>query len=211
MDERPPFIATGTGRCGTLSLARIVRTCENSFATHEGYPLTWNDSKNNTEMMRQFQDRAMGALERGVTFGDSSLTWVNHLDEAMDYVPNLRVVALWRDREDLIRSFIAHSRGATRLRPQDRARSFTNSKAGWNWFEAFPTVNPEMTVEEAWGYWWDTVLRKLTEFEKQHPDVPMLHLHVNDLNYHDMLEKLYGFLGIPQKDWRFPDKRKWRY
>jgi hypothetical protein len=161
-------------------------------------------------MLRQFVDRAKGAENRGMLFGDSSLTWVNHLDEVVERVPGLKVITLSRDPEELVRSFLAHSNGYTRLRPQDKMHCYTNTKAGWSWFEAYPTVNPDLTPPDAWWVWWELVTEKLSTF-RESGKAPVLDLHMLDLNKSEKLTELFDFIGMPEANRVYPDRRKWRY
>ena len=185
-----PFIGIGTGRCGTQSLARIlseVGGCSNVTHESEKYrSRVWGEI--DQDKVQKFK----GDADRSDSlFGDVAFYHLPVVDQFIDAVPDLKLVAMIRDQYEVAESFLARTKGAERLGP---------SKRGWN--KLFPHIEAQ-TPLEAWCRYWEHYYLLV-----QHLSLDVLWLNTHQLNDNDSLDCLYSFLEIPASDRVYPSNRK---
>lgn len=107
MDKRI-IIGTGTGRCGTVTLSRVLGAQINCLATHEEHPLLpWNKE------VHDFGLKANALESRPSHFCASvSMDWGRYLQDALDrWGDAVRVVVMKRDIDETVRSYMAKTGG----------------------------------------------------------------------------------------------------
>ena len=165
-------VGLGTGRCGTKSLAELLR--RNRFdAEHERKPpLEWGDEP---DPGRHFREA------RG-DYADCGFYYLPHVRRLMDEFPAMRFVCLKRDRETTIESFC-------RVRPSG-SNWFSEDGASSYWDRCFPTYGGDF--EDAVGRYWDEYYRDAESLECDRFRV----FRVEALNCPMCLEDLLRFAGV---------------
>lgn len=143
------IIGLGCGRCGTTSLAEILRL------PHEGTLLPWDFQE------RRYRVALNRALQAG---GDVGYSWLNYVERTLEWHPDTRFLCLRRDREATLRSWQNHMKGReffgwTGFDP-DAAESKT--------YETMPTFGG-VSVEEGAPLYYDLYYQRSQELQKQYP------------------------------------------
>lgn len=95
-------LGIGTGRCGTVSLATLLNSQPDSAVTHESVLLPWEITAETCEKAKSY----IAGLSSGGVCGDVSFSWVRYTPFLMQEFPDLKVVALSRDKEQVIDSYL---------------------------------------------------------------------------------------------------------
>ena len=93
------FIATGTGRCGTKSLAKILDSIEGVNTHHEYYFSLRNGNLDVQSMIAQF------ATPSNIV-GHTGSLWLAFIPVLRLQFPSMPVVCLHRDREEVAESYM---------------------------------------------------------------------------------------------------------
>ena len=202
------FIGIGTGRCGTKSLTNIIKACKNTRVSHEHFPSNWYAPGPNIGRliigMRSGKHPSFPTTGRSTLIGEVSCALLPHVQAIRDPVPDLRVICLHRNREDVVKSFMSWM-VPSNLRPSDRvlrAEKFSGTNIP-DVVERFPVIDAA-TPEQAWGFYWE-MAEKLMEAVKE----PVKHVWMNSLNDDYTLESIFDFLEIPSQDRVLCDRRVW--
>lgn len=102
MDISKPqlVIGLGTGRCGTLSLARLLGLQEHCDVGHERYPtLSWYEDPNPCRHLEQSIESLSDV------YGDVGMYYLPYVNEIRGRFPGTRFICMKRDREATINSF----------------------------------------------------------------------------------------------------------
>ena len=163
----------GTGRCGTKSLAELLR--RNGFdAVHERKPaLAWEDEPN---PFRHFRKR------NSAWFADVGFYYLPHVRRLMEYFGEMRFVCLKRDRRETIESFV-------RRRPEE-THWFADDGQPDGWDRSFPTYNCEFAA--AVGRYWDDYYREAESLQCHRFRV----YQMENLNCPRCVEDLLRFVGV---------------
>jgi hypothetical protein len=180
------FLGIGTGRCGTVSLARIIGGCRNTHVTHEN-PATRSPWERPDETALQaFIEHASWGLREGLCIGDVALYWLPHIDRIKDAFPDLRVICLRRDRTATVKSFERKCPGYTLVRPEDRPHQP-------EWWDLLPTIHAP-TITSAWERYYDF-------YYEQAARIPgALHVELETLDDDRTVTRIFDHLEIPPAD-----------
>ena len=173
-------IGLGSGRCGTLSLAKLLNLQEGSSVTHEFCPLPWEfDEEIWTVMMgRLFSGKHPYNTE---IIGDVGFYWINYIERLLDLQSTTKFICLKRDREETMDSYMVKSSGLN-VHPTD------------NWFRLFPRYN--LPAREAVGAMWDDYYKIAETIARKYPDKFML-IDMNDsLNNEQKQRTMMKFAGF---------------
>ena len=194
---RQPFIGFGTGRCGTMSLSKIVNGCHNTEVGHERhrFRVDWYDPKERKirRMVSSFKNKE----KKGILAGDVSLYWLPHIKLIRSYLPKIKLVCLHRDKQETVASFLGKSKTADRLRPD----KWTGQRIllGGN---MFPTLDGH-DIKQSLEFCWEM-------YEKRSRSIKdVYHMDMYQLNNQESLVDLFDYLEIPKKSRVFPTRTKY--
>lgn len=132
--EHQLIVGSGTGRCGTHSLAALLSAQKNTHVTHERFgPTPWQATEaGSRRLTRKLQAGAIAKWD-----GDVSLCHMPHLEWYLNNT-NARVIVMERDPEQVADSYIRSLK--------DRGKyEVDHWKAGGKrhaWDRAYPNFNP---------------------------------------------------------------------
>ncbi|MGN6546966.1 MAG: hypothetical protein ACTHK7_18065 [Aureliella sp.] len=108
MSNRRFVFGIGTGRCGTLSLARLLNSQVDVKVTHEMRPLLDWDAPHDEQrrIARARLERLARESDAGLV-GDVASFYLPYLPYLLEASEDIRVVCLRRPRHEVIASFIA--------------------------------------------------------------------------------------------------------
>jgi len=202
MSRRAPFLALGTGRCGSSSLATILGNCYNTEITHEKWRgVKWNDINppELDEMISHFNQKA----NEGVLIGDVQQTLFPHIRYLRSKIPDLKIICLHRDKESTVSSFMGfqpislfHHKEKEIL----RHHGYPVMKKAVDWF---PTFYEAQDREDSFKLWWELCNTMMSTIEE-----PVYHFDISYLNQDEKLQELMNWLDIPDEDRNIPETRK---
>jgi hypothetical protein len=194
-----PFIGTGSGRCGTTTLARILSRCAGVRATHESSAFRlcdWTGMNNEQFKKAAFDFHRVG----GRAFGDVAFYWSRRTFDLKIDVPPLKVVVLWRSCDEVVRSFLDRWGGKSRFLPPSHADYLASGLPEWH--SMFPVYDRPTAEESLKQHHRETYMR-MHEFGCNWPD-DIFWMHTQSLNDDAILRDLFAFLEIPEGDRAFP-------
>lgn len=175
------FIGVGPGRCGSLSLAKILDECDGVKCTHEAFHTTEHYTLDICEMLLRMEPKNDGKLH-----GQVGAMWLGVLPFIRLQFPQIKVVCLHRDRDAVVASFLK--------RQKVRERPWILNPIG-----VLDRVNREF-LEQHW-HWCERQMARLEE--------PVFHMATDDLNSDSILCRLFEFLEIPKAARQFPHRRRY--
>ena len=99
------IFGTGTGRCGTWSLFRLLQAQKGVAAMHEGFYLPFDP---NILRFWRLLYRAMTSCRNTRCIATVSFVWINYMSEIMSHILNPKVICLKRPREETVESWMIH-------------------------------------------------------------------------------------------------------
>ena len=197
------FIGTGSGRCGTMSLAELVNGCKGVNVFHE-----LKAKENPEEILSYERDekqllRKLKLLEslEGSLVGDVALYYLNHIDWFFQHLSNLKVIYIWRNKEEVVDSYIRKTEQRVLLNHwwSEERKKGTSYVLHHRWDKAYPKFDKTKTKREAIAKFWDWCMKKGCEIKKKFPD-KILMINVYDLNCKFFQKIIFDFLEIPESD-----------
>lgn len=177
------ILGIGSGRCGTLSLAKVLGT------THEAMNLPWEVDAFRFEKAWK---RIAG------TPGDVSMGWLRYLDLVWSKDPSVRVVCLRRDREETAASWAAQLEARDRFAIQCL---YTNAEGEIVAPSIFPDYG-DLPKAQAAATFWDTYYEQAQRWQRLRPtrfrifEVPAV------LNDPKAQRRMWLWLGKPRQPLR---------
>jgi hypothetical protein len=189
MKETLFLFGLGTGRCGTVSLAKLLNSQKGASVTHEARPwLPWETN------LARIGDKAASLRRKACQqnygiVGDVALFNLKSVERLIELFPKAKFVALMRDHEQTIDSF------KRKWRP--KYNRLCIKKVEWDY--VFPHYEYEMTVEEAVSMYYSEYYAKVFILQKKYPqNVKCFNTQV--LNDKDGVISILDFCGISEKD-----------
>ena len=187
METLPRVIGTGSGRCGTMSLAVLLSSQVGYHATHERFKY-------------KIKYRGSGYFVRrfyGGTGADVALQWLWYTDLILSPATHpdakaARIICLRRDRQATIDSYMAKTRGKNHFQPLRIRKSLWRLDA---WDDAYPDYEAE-TKREAVAKYYDDYYRQAERYEKKYPGRFKI-FATESLNSERGVKCLLTFAGIP--------------
>lgn len=191
----------GTGRCGTLSLARLLSLQDESFVTHEGLLVTekvcfgekflpllgWNFSepeiRAHVGSVTQFQ---------GDVIVDVAFYYLNYVEYLIKHLEWIRFICLKRDRAATIRSFLQWNRFNIFDSREERAKMQLTV-----WHRCFPKYDL-LTKKESLVRYWEDYYRQSECLAARYPQ----NFRIFDtavLNSNHGVREILTFLDIPSE------------
>lgn len=156
------IIGLGTGRCGTVSLYRLLDSQKNSDINHESKPLlTWKFSK------KAIDSKLKQILKRNRKYvGDVAFYYLPYVEYILNKYSGTKFICLKRPKEEVIGSFVEHT-----------------NKLNWNhwinhdgkkwkktgaWDKCFPKYNIKRK-DEAIKKYWKEYYKEVNKLVKKYP------------------------------------------
>lgn len=177
-------IGCGTGRCGTMSLARLLNGCLGVTCTHERRPvLPWQFSE------RLFEQRVEALLGVKGIVGDVCFSYLPYLEALLERVSGLSVLCLMRDRGQTVESFERATVDSNHWMNHDGSKWC--HRPGWD--ECFPTYDVDNKHDALMLYWYEYTER-ITQIKLLYPD----RVTIVPLDYiNDNQDYIFDAAGIP--------------
>lgn len=186
------FIGCGTGRCGTGSLATLIDGCDGWTCTHERLPrLPWNKD----EMLLADRVEMFKGREK---FGDVAFFYINYLEELLKEFGDLRVVAIERDIDETVESYLRKVPNRNHWIEHDGSR--------WRkdpiWDKCYPKYNlpgslsPEEKREQATRQYWHDYYDYMSWLQDRYDRVRVYPMKV--LNEEGLQRDMFDFIGIEE-------------
>lgn len=191
-------IGVGSGRCGTLSLSRLLDAQIDTSVSHERRPLlAWNSDCRAAVVQQRL--KRLAAPKAG-SVGDVASFYLPFLDEILRQAPDVRVVCLKRDRGAVIRSFCKWLDRVHVLPTDHWSRTL---KPGWyrdpDWSRIFPKYDAD-SREEAIGKYWDEYYERAEQFAARFPQNVRIFDTDYALNTEAGIREVLTFVGIPEDE-----------
>ena len=178
----------GTGRCGTLSLSKLLNSQINTIITHEQTPLlTWDMQDITIDILNK---RIKTYLETpNINKGDVSSAYLNYVKHIYGMLGDeVRFICLERDREENIKSWQRKTKYNywSKYAKQDK-----------KWSKIFPKYK-EKNRRAAIGMYWDDYKNKSDLLEKS---IPVFRkFKTEDLNKQEKIIEILDFCQINLKN-----------
>ncbi len=190
-------IGMGTGRSGSASLTRILRKQKSSCFAHEYPPrMGWVKQPQRLEM----HFRRFGILRRYNAFvGDVAHWWLPHVENILELHDDVRFVAMQRDKEMTIQSFLnikwfkgLDVPGAVNHWVDHDGTFFAENA----WDDAYPKYDAS-DLPTALGMYWDEYYATCEELQKRHPESFKIFMteDLGDQKYQSRILQFCGFDG----------------
>ena len=193
------LIGCGTGRCGTVSLSKLVDSCEDAVCTHERRPLLpWVLD----EDLLQERIRYFLASEASLV-GDVAYFHLRYLERLLEALPTAKAICLERDREETVESFLWWSNWQNRWQDHDGEEWVTNPV----WDVTYPKYDPALSKAEAIGAYWDDYHARIRVIAERYGGRVSL-FEIDALNAPEGKNAIFDFLEIPEENRRYPQKKR---
>ncbi len=192
------LLGIGSGRCGTLSLARLLDAQTGSSVSHERRPLLpWVDEPGHDVVRRR-----LARLKRGgaTIVGDVASFYLPYLDSLLEVEPDARVVCLRREREAVVESFC---RWLDRIHSVPTDHWSQTPASGWHhhpvWSVMFPKYDTTIR-EDGIRRYWDDYYQRVDELIAKYSDNIRLFETGDALNTESGVRSILDFVGIPRDE-----------
>jgi hypothetical protein len=190
--RRPPIIGCGTGRSGTMTLARILAECRGLSCTHEMAPLLpWQPHPT------AYANR-LSWLRGGRA--DVASSYLPYLRSFITDIPDVKIIVTRRDPDEVARSFETLMEN-----PGPRNHWFDHHGDGWEFDPIYDPVFPKYDIPDrfdaiiAYANDYDTAIDELAT---EHPD-SVLVVPMQDLGERATQRRIFEFAGIPASSRRY--------
>ena len=170
----------GSGRCGTVSLYRLLNLQKNSFFTHESKPLlTWKFDKKSIDKKLK---KILAKPKKYV--GDVNSCYLPYVDYICKNYSSAKIVVLKRPKEEVVESF---------MRKKEIFGHQWISKKGkeGKWEKMFPKSTAS-TKEEAIKEYWEDYYIEVSKLMRKHPKNVKL-FETQALNSKRSVKAILGF------------------
>ena len=196
----PMFIGIGTGRCGTVSLSKIIGGCDGCCVFHEAHwqqkqhksnrPLPWAFDQNLAEERINNMKKREGMFS---LFGDVAFYYLNYLDYFIEKYPNLKIVHIRRDKKLVVDSYLAKT---SEEYDYDNWTEGAKNASGI-WTPCFPKYKVS-SKREGIGLYYSEYINATKKYKNR-----MLEIDVEDINTLEGQGKIFNYLEIPYQCRRY--------
>lgn len=172
------LIGLGTGRCGTVSLSKLLDIQDGCCMTHEKHPMPWTVNK------ALFERTYKSITSGGEPFiGDVAFYHLPYINFILEKTKEVKFVVLKRPKEEVVVSYMKKTIGMDHWRPTTRPNP---------WDICYPTFFHKLTKEEAIGFYWDLYYEMVEDI----PQELCYHMETKDLNDIEECKKMLKFCGF---------------
>jgi len=193
---RTIVIGLGTGRCGTLSLARTLSAQAEASVTHEERPLLPWDAEDRGRIVASRIEGMLARPDADRLTGDVAFYYLNYVEEIIGQFSDVRFVCLRRDREQTVESYVrwlALQKNGRRVNHWSKDRLPFDTDVWDACYPKYETTN----LQEGIGRYWDAYYAQVEALATKHPAVTRLYETENLLNDERAISELLSWLGIP--------------
>lgn len=188
-------LGIGSGRCGTLSLARVLNQQPDAQSSYEEPPLLpWNRTDGERLLRERFaRFRRMGKAR---ILGDVASFYLPYIEDAIAVEPDIRIVCLRRPREEVVASFCEWLDQTLPLPTNHWARQ---PAPGWHHDPNRTRIYPQYETqnrEEGIRRYLDEYYQRVEELRRRYPEHIRLFDTYEALNTEGGLRELLTFVGI---------------
>ncbi|MGN6546207.1 MAG: hypothetical protein ACTHK7_14230 [Aureliella sp.] len=194
----------GSGRCGTLSLARLLDSQPDARVTHEMRPLLgWDAPEDEKRRIAGARLERLARESDAGLVGDVAAYYLPYIPFLLEGNADVRIVCLRRPRQEVIASFIQWLERTESLpvnhwleRPWKRGecqRQFHSLV----WSRIFPKY-PDVSLEEGIGRYWDEYYAEVERLQARFQG-RVLMLETYELNQEEQQRQLLRFCAVEEK------------
>lgn len=199
MGKHIVFIGCGTGRSGTVSLARLITRCRGFYCTHEALPLlSWEKNESIYQKKLEIIEHA------GLDIGDVHSAYLPYLEKFIKDIPDIRIVCTLRDTDKVVRSF------ENKIGPQINHWLDHKGEDGWivnkKWDPTFPKyeiTDRHRAIEQYVTDYKEEINRLCEKYPKN-----ILIIDISDLSAKAGQRKIFKFIGIKPWDRYYPPQEE---
>ncbi len=172
------IIGYGTGRCGTKSLAALLKHQPNVTAYHEDMSLHWLPMPGYRlaiEWLKKIDNDVVCSV---------GYYWIKYLHLLADDLDNVKHVHIWREKEAVVESFWNKKKKVVE----------ESTMADEEWFGYYPFLGYPPTkdrIAETWEKYHYIAKKMATIY-------PTYTLHTDDLNDMSKVSELLEFISVPK-------------
>jgi hypothetical protein len=186
-------IGVGTGRCGTVSLQKLLNAQEDSYVEHESRPLLpWIVD----DGLLQMRIAGFDARPESGLVGEVGFFWLPYLTTLLRETIGTKVIALIRDKEETVDSYMHKTQGRNHWMRHDG--SYWKLDPVWDdCYPKYPkiiTPSKQAAIEIYYDEYYDKVLHLIG----RHPGHIQLY-GMDKLNTKEGQDEIFSFLGIKGK------------
>ena len=195
MDKKTLIIGLGTGRCGSMSLSKLLNLQKESKITHELEQLSrlpWEFDR------ARFYQYVNFLLARDESFvGDISFYLLPYVDEIRNLFPEVKFIILQRNKKETIDSYLKKTNG--------RNHWMHHNGGTWSidlvWDSCYPKFAVD-TKEQALSMYYDSYYNSCRKIES------CFWIKTEDLNNEQRCLEMLEFCGFEEPIWEKSHKNK---
>ena len=205
------IIGLGTGRCGTMSLSKLLNLQEGADVTHEKFHVGARFSEDDEFTYQLAYGFKPGKLEYTIKqlsgreapiVGDVAFYWVNYVGALLKYVPNARFICLKRDRDEVVESFWMRKDGKPAGGPDLHGMPLKvkGVELAGQYIRLRAHRGPPMKqLKAGTAQKWETYYQESEGWEKRFPGNFRI-FPMEALNKRESVIEILDFLDIPRKN-----------
>ena len=158
----------GAGQCGLSMLSQILSRQPSTRVTHAQPPLLpWKKQPHAPGICERLQRMAASGQEERI--GDVASFYLPYVEEAIEAVPDIRIICLYRPREEIVAAFCRELDRSSQLRVNHWAKE---PVPGWYhdpfWTRCYPQYDTH-DREEGIGHYWDEYYTTAEKLARRNP------------------------------------------
>lgn len=157
------IVGTGTGRCGTTSLANLLKTQGICTFQEAGSPIGWHE-KNPVKALEIRRETLNKLCPNSPYICDVAHYLLNHVPTLVEHF-NAKVIILERDRSAMINSWINWTK---KFIPGTNRWMEAGKPDEWDF--CFPTFHQAENMMQALGMYWDVCHELTQNYIKRYPN-----------------------------------------
>jgi len=181
-------LGLGTGRCGTVSLSRLLDIQEGYGVTHEMYRLPWIVDTGEFEKIAHILRSTTTPIAGDVAF--YLMPYFELFSKSFD----VRAVCLQRPKEEVVESYLHKTEGRNHWSFYSQSWQNKLWRQEEEWDRCFPSYS--LAKKEAIGKYWDDYYTIAREYQEEYPANFRIFGMDYALNTEDGQRDLLGFVGV---------------
>ena len=174
------IVGLGTGRCGTVSLSKLLTCQKDSYFSHEwDGPHPWNS---NFDKFLSYVNDIKYNFHGDVAF--YNLPYVNSI---LDVYPDTKFIILKRDKNETVKSYMNKTKGRNHWQVHD-GKNFSYC----DWDKSYPKFEAK-NKEEAISLYWDYYYKECSKINPKN----CVHMFTHELNDEKKCLEVLDWCGFP--------------